>query len=631
MATIYEVQAPDGSILEIEGPDGATEAQIMQAAAELYQPQQQAAPQQPGQVPQFGSMETAAEIPGLEQPYPAPQPEPTMGEYATGAAETLGTMATGATTGLLGAVGGAVEGTARSIAGGQYKTEGFAPMAAEYAQRGMQAGTYEPRGRVAPEVLKAIGEPLSQLPPVLGAGGLPTAGRAARAGAALPREMVSAGIERLPGAAGRAETARSVGAAQTPESLRRVAIAESMPVKFEGETGLTLGQAARDFELLRDEKELAKNPELGRRLRERTENQSAALQQNFDYLFETIGPRSVEDRDIGQAVDRALVTRMKVQKKKVDNLYEQAREAGETLAPVEMVTMPELMALLDKHRNAGNSTDISREIVRIGAAIKNDDGSYSPGTIALNDAELLRQDVNEFTDIYAPKEARIRRMAIKAIDDATENSGGPIYRDARKARAKFAQEFENVGITKRLLAEKKGTSERTIAFEDVFKKVILDSSIEEINKLRVTLLKGGSEGKQAWQDLKAQLIDNIKQSSLSGSGSDSRGLPLLSPDKLSKKIAELDRRGKLEALYGKKQAQIMRDLAEIARAIYTAPPGAVNAPGTTSALMVALDAMGGFMVSGMPIPAATLVREGAKYSKNKALIARVEEILKPVR
>jgi hypothetical protein len=41
MATIYEVQAPDGSILEIEGPDGASDAQIMQAAAELYQPQQQ--------------------------------------------------------------------------------------------------------------------------------------------------------------------------------------------------------------------------------------------------------------------------------------------------------------------------------------------------------------------------------------------------------------------------------------------------------------------------------------------------------------------------------------------------------------------------------------------------------------
>jgi len=650
MATIYKVQAPDGSILEIEGPDGADEAQIMQAAADLYQPQQQAAPQQPIQAPQFGGMESAVEIPGQElaggmgvqvrQPPSEPVPQGPFAESEImGAAETALTMGTAATTGLVGGVAGFLDTLAKEIESGQLGTAEAAKRIRDASMMEMQRSTYEPRSRTGQRNVQAIGDLAGAvgtpfMGPATSALGM-TAGRLAGAAAPTVAPSLAGATERaatmMPDRRAPDTAARSVGAAQTPESLRRVAIAESMPVKFEGETGLTLGQAARDFELLRDEKELAKNPELGRRLRERTENQSAALQQNFDYLFETIGPRSVEDRDIGQAVDRALVTRMKVQKKKVDNLYEQAREAGETLAPVEMVTMPELMALLDKHRNAGNSTDISREIVRIGAAIKNDDGSYSPGTIALNDAELLRQDVNEFTDIYAPKEARIRRMAIKAIDDATENSGGPIYRDARKARAKFAQEFENVGITKRLLAEKKGTSERTIAFEDVFKKVILDSSIEEINKLRVTLLKGGSEGKQAWQDLKAQLIDNIKQSSLSGSGSDSRGLPLLSPDKLSKKIAELDRRGKLEALYGKKQAQIMRDLAEIARVIYTAPPGAVNAPGTTSALMVALDAMGGFMVSGMPIPAATLVREGAKYSKNKALIARVEEILKPVR
>jgi hypothetical protein len=632
MATIYEVLAPDGSILEIEGPDGATDAQIMQAAAELYQPQQQAAPQQPGQAPQFGSMETAAEIPGLEQPYPAPQPEPTMGEYATGAAETLGTMATGATTGLLGAVGGAVEGTARSIAGGQYKTEGFAPMAAEYAQRGMQAGTYEPRGRVAPEVLKAIGEPLSQLPPVLGAGGLPTAGRAARAGAALPREMVSAGIERLPGAAGRAETARSVGAAQTPDAIRRAAIAESMPVPFTGESGVTLGQATRDFELLQFEKESAKNPELGRPLRERVEKQSAVLQSNLDALFESAGPVSIDTREIGQAVDQALVNRMNIQKKKYQKLYEEAEVAGEMADDVVMYTIPAMLDSIDEASDvAGNVAAFRKSAIKRGIVQEAADGSLQPNRVSVNDAEGYRKAVNALTDIYDPQQVRIRRIAINAIDEATKDSGGPIYQDARKARAKFAQEFENVGITKRLLAEKKGTSERTIAFEDVFKKIILDSPIEEINKLRSTLLKGGPKGKQAWMDLKAKTIDYIKESSISPSQTDSRGLPLLSPDKLSKTVAALDTKGKLEMLYGKKQAQILRDLAEISRVIYTAPPGAVNHSNTTSALMVAMDSLGGFAVSGLPAPMLTIIREAAKYSKNRALKARIAESLKPIR
>ena len=108
-------------------------------------------------------------------------------------------------------------------------------------------------------------------------------------------------------------------------------------------------------------------------------------------------------------------------------------------------------------------------------------------------------------------------------------------------------------------------------------------------------------------------------------------MPLLSPDKLSKTIEALDTRGKLEALYGKKQAQILRDLAEISRVIYTAPPGAVNHSNTTSALMVAMDSLGGFAVSGVPAPMLTIIREAAKYSKNRALKARIAESLKPVK
>ena len=41
---IYKVQAPDGSIMKIEGPDGATDAQIAQAAAAGYQPKAKTEP-----------------------------------------------------------------------------------------------------------------------------------------------------------------------------------------------------------------------------------------------------------------------------------------------------------------------------------------------------------------------------------------------------------------------------------------------------------------------------------------------------------------------------------------------------------------------------------------------------------
>ena len=53
MAT-YKVEAPDGSIIEMEGPDNATDAQIGQAAQAAYAQRQTKAPEQPSVLEQVG-------------------------------------------------------------------------------------------------------------------------------------------------------------------------------------------------------------------------------------------------------------------------------------------------------------------------------------------------------------------------------------------------------------------------------------------------------------------------------------------------------------------------------------------------------------------------------------------------
>jgi hypothetical protein len=67
MAT-YKVQAPDGSIIELEGPDNATDAQLIQAAQAAYAQRQQRA--------QAATAPAAAAAPAPSAPAPAAAPAP---------------------------------------------------------------------------------------------------------------------------------------------------------------------------------------------------------------------------------------------------------------------------------------------------------------------------------------------------------------------------------------------------------------------------------------------------------------------------------------------------------------------------------------------------------------------------
>ena len=89
----------------------------------------------------------------------------------------------------------------------------------------------------------------------------------------------------------------------------------------------------------------------------------------------------------------------------------------------------------------------------------------------------------------------------------------------------------------------------------------------------------------------------------------------------------MDRKGKLESLYGKRQAQTLRDLADISKDIYTAPPGAINFSNTASALQVALDSLATFGLTGIPAPVATTLKESAKYIKNRETRKRINAAL----
>jgi len=599
-------------------------------------------------------------------PYAQQAPEPSLGQRLVGAGETALSLATAATGGTLGTIAGTAQGLSRSILSGKFGTQEAVREVERAAAEQAQRFTYQPRTAAGQEMTRAVGEVAQQvLPPVLPQIAAPgaivsaarqqapmvasTAGRVAAAAPQVARSAVEAPKQAVR-AAGRAigvlqpeqsalDSASAtaavlnrrggVGAEAVSDDALRRARAEGLPIPMAGPAALTAGQASRNFSQLQFEKESAKLP-IGAPLRERASNQTAVMIANFDALIDRMEPATVESRDIGRAVDRALVNRVEVKRREVRSAYDRARQSGEMQTPVAMDALAQRMGELNSLEGLVPTIGaVKREGVRLGALSVDENGQILPQSIPLERAETLRQFVNANTDWTDRREALVGRQINAAIDSATEGAGGNLYRDARKLRERFANEFENTGLTARLLSTKRGTNERQVAFEDVFDKVIISSPVDEIAKLRATLLRAGPEGRQAWTDMRAAGVRYIRDRATTGTtGQDEFGRPLLSPAALTKTVRSLDQEGKLDGIFGKKQAQTLRDLSDLSIDVYTAPPGSVNFSNTASALQLTLDGIATYGTIGIPAPAYTALKEASKYVKNRKTRARIDAALR---
>lgn len=590
---------------------------------------------------------------------PAPQ-TPSVLDQIVGAGETALTLGTALTGGTLGTIIGTGKGIAQQILSGEFGTPEAVRAVEKSAAETARDLTYQPRTQAGQEQVQAVGKLAADvLPPVLpmiaapgqtlqavrqtapilqataqrGVASTQQAATATGQAIARPVQAATTAVSKAIGiqtptaapAAGRV----SVGAAATPADLQRVVTAEQLG--FFGPAGLTAGQRTRNFADLQFEKETAKIGDVGAPLRERVSNQTANLIQQFDAMVDRTEPLLVDARDIGKGVSQAVVNKAEIQRRKVTDAYTKAREDGSMREPVTLDALATAAADVQRFEGvAANVAPIRKEAIRLGVLAEDADGNLFPQAKPIDDTELLRQFVNQATDWTDKRQALMAGKINNAIDKGTEGKGGESYKVARKLREDYSNEFQNVGLTAKLLSTKRNTNERTIAFDDVFDKIIINAPLEEMNKIRKTLLTAGPDGKQAWNELKSNTIRFIINKALSTAQRDERGQPLISPDKLNGVIRSLDREGKLEGLYGKKQAQQIRDLGEIAINIYTAPPGAINFSNTASALQVALDSVMTFGLTGIPAPAATALKEATKYVKSREVRNRVQQALQPL-
>ena len=598
-----DVLMPDGTLVK-DVPEGTTKAQLQAKLAGSVAPKNTTyiAPDVPL---------VASERPKLT---PIEEPKTTMAEKLRAFYEvpaTIGSAMVSQPASMLYGVGrGAIE----AISQGQ-SPNGEARD--KYYRQARQATQFQPTSPASVNALESIGGALeaAKIPPYIGnIGMIPSFAKSAGAvKPAIQEAMQTAkpAVSQMAQALRtEAPTMAGVGAAQVPEAAVRAQMAQQLRVPVE----LSKGQAMRDLGQQKFEIETPKQfPELGKPLIEAQAKRNDAILQNFDAFVDATGKETYGLRETGRVVDKALVGAANKAKAQINTAYTAAKEAGETQQPLSYAP---LKAYIDEQ-----TPTVKRKLAPILSAVDEEiarNDTKRTGQISINQLEDIYQFINKNYEPGTPAGTYAKEMK-GLINQITEGQGGELYQEARKLRTKFGREFENVGYVDKLLRTKPGTTDRSVAFEDVFDHAILNGSLDDVRAIGMTLKKSGPEGQQAFKELQGQTIQYIKDKVSQSVDVDSFGNPVVSPAKFKSVVTQLDQDGKLDYIFGKAGAQEIKNLLETTINVNAPLKGAANYSNTASALMTALDKVGGIKIPVVSNVAGYVAEKGKEAALKKQI------------
>lgn len=489
---------------------------------------------------------------------------------------------------------------------------------------------YQPRTQIAQDILAGIGRGFeeSKLPPFMpGATTFQplvsdamlqakTAGTAQVARVPMKiSDVISAISQQEP-----VQQMTGMGAADTAKALERQTRAQGLRVPV----NLTKGEATRQPGVQQFEIETAKTyPEgVGADLIKRQVETNQNILSNFDaYTSATGAEMSGLLRPVGKIVDAALVKQAKEAKDKVNSAYTLARESGETKA---LVPYDSIVSYIDE-QGPTVKEKISPVLGAIEDQLKKNDPTGS-GVVSIDALEDIYQFIGQNAQAGTPNAVHAREIK-NLINQTTEGAGGDLYKQARQMRVQYARQFENAASVDKLLSKKPGTTDRSVALEDVFDHAILKGSFDDTRNIALLLKKGGTQGQQAWRELQGQTIEYIKDQATKNIQRDAAGRPVPSAAAMNKVVRDLDADGKLDYIFGKKGSEEIRDLRDAMLDIYSPVKGAANYSNTSSSLIRALQNINKTPLSRIPgVGAVTGYLE--ESAQQKALKKLVEESLK---
>ena len=568
---------------------------------------------------------------------------------AKGIGETVLSGVTGAASSAVGGLAGAAR-TGYRLARGD-TLQDAAEKGTETIRDVQKAGTYQPRsaqgqligelmgagvdvakeatGVIAKDVGKGVGAGVGYA-----LGGKEGATTGAEKGGAIGESIGEAAPEvamTLAGAPFKANKAAVPVAGKDYSPLRTLTAEQSERMQRQRDLGVspTLGSVTRSPEQVRFEEQTALGKEGGEALRQRNLENNAAL---VTALEETDKKRagqktSENERDTGISVADALEKKAKASMSNVDMLYKQARDSGETKARVRTKALEDFF---DENRSQGVAVPAISALESKYQALKKESG----GKLTIDDMEALYQSANQLRNSN-PAAAHFMGVAKSRINDITQGVGGDLYRQARAARLEHGMEFEDRAAIADIIAKKTRTDYRT-ASEDIFHKLVVNGSLDELRDVTTSLLSVSPKKEPgAWQavrNMQGQAIDYLVERSTKGIGLDEKGNPVFSPAEFRNGVKAIGRE-KLNHLLGEDAVDRLYDILQTSRELKTSSgrvsgsDTAINLKDAAAKEVAKVAATHLFGMAGRAANfAGSLI---GKSAEQKALKGRVEESLNP--
>jgi hypothetical protein len=405
---------------------------------------------------------------------------------------------------------------------------------------------------------------------------------------AQARATLGAGLAQPIGGAGATATPGSVGAAAVDTPRARAEKAGNLPVPIT----IDRAQATRNPTDVKFAGVAAKTPHLAEQVFEHYADQNAKVQQNMQAGIEATGTQSqgVSPTDFGQRVKTYVQGIKDARMADIRNQYAAAEAAGELAQPVSYQPVLDFISKSTANRPTRKSQNPLYGIIEEEFAANDPSGTRSIGVRQLED---IRQLINDETDWTDKRQSALSTKTKRLIDSITENAGGDIYRQARRQRAQWSNDFENQSTIRSINQIKKGTTDQAVPTEKIFDQIFLGKSGDQVRNVFNLLDNSGPEGQQLVRDIKGRFGEHILENTTKNVQLDTKGRPYVSTPEMNKLVTTLDKSGKLDLVFGPEWSNHYRTLNEVVKEIQTKPREVLSTSGSGETILGALAGVGG--------------------------------------